>query len=268
MEDGDFCCSSFSLSDYLGLGLGGTLLDDHCDLDLQFGLSLSSLDELTESGPGPGDWEPVVTGSAGKTRESVSCVRDTPSLTSAPPQCSRCGTKFRHRKSVRRHEVTQPRCHQPGAHTTQLHFDMDQFSKTLRSELGKSPSCGSVGTEQDMDTIVPRTLHSCQVCAAVFSSQDKLQIHAEELQARLQCCHCSKRLGNRGKLATHHRSHTRHRPFQCGFCENSFTELSSLRKHTLTHGPRTHKCSRCGKAFVRPDYLRKHTSSGVCRKTH
>merc|ERR1719234_1530529 len=83
---------------------------------------------------------------------------------------------------------------------------------------------------------------------------------------RLCCCHCKKRFGSQNKLSTHHRSHTKQRPFACRFCEKRFTELSSLRKHTLTHGPPHHQCHRCEKAFVRKDYLKKHLNSAICLK--
>ena len=117
-------------------------------------------------------------------------------------QCNRCDKRFRHRSSVKRHQAIRPSCDSPGTNLTNLHLDMDQFCKTLTCEAVKCPvdiaRSAQSGTEQ----------YRCLVCSSVFSSQDKLQIHGEELQARLQCCRCNKTLGNRAKLVTHHRKHT------------------------------------------------------------
>jgi len=262
MEDsGD----SFSLFDYLGLGLGESPL---YDLDLDLGLELSELGEdLAETHS---------TETESKSTESVvPCLIDntfTAALTLPLFQCSHCDRKFHHRKSLRRHQMKQPHCGQHNIKLGHVQFDMEQFSKTLRANGKKNEKNGSQSDVRsgkmylEKDLGISRAVYRCQVCGTLFSSQDKLQIHTEELQGRLQCCYCSKILGNRAKLKTHHRSHTRQRPFQCEFCENSFTELSSLRKHILTHGPRRHQCHRCEKAFVRSDYLKKHINSNVCNQ--
>ena len=42
---------------------------------------------------------------------------------------------------------------------------------------------------------------------------------------RLSCCQCKKRFGSANKLSTHHRSHTKQRPFSCRFCEKRFAVL-------------------------------------------
>jgi hypothetical protein len=237
----------FSLCDYLGLGLGAQ--GDPFGFDLETIEALNpedvalGLDSMVPCLP---DWElplceaPVPTGEltvAGKCRPGSN-------------RCGRCGAGFQHRRSVRRHEAS---CCRVVKGPVTVTWDAEQFARTLRSCDG--PTRVATGP--------PLT---CPVCRALFSSEDKLVIHREEELARLRCCHCGKLAGSPAKLATHHRSHTKQRPFSCRFCEKRFTELTSLRKHTLTHGPPGHRCTRCDKAFVRKDYLKKHIHSGVCLK--
>jgi len=168
--------------------------------------------------------------------------------------CEKCGQIFQHLKSLKRHEASNTSCSKKPAPTL---WDSEQFSRTLTSNSSELVEGKEKGENLD-DT--------CSVCRENFSSSDKLLIHMEEHFSRLCCCQCKKRFGSQNKLSTHHRSHTKQRPFACRFCEKRFTELSSLRKHTLTHGPPHHQCHRCEKAFVRKDYLKKHLNSAVCLK--
>ena len=116
--------------------------------------------------------------------------------------------------------------------------------------------------------------YECEKCGKIFKHAKSVKRHKiktpscdrKEYSKLFQCCLCNKMLGNRQKLAAHHRTHTREKPFQCNLCEKMFAECSSLRKHLLTHGPRKYKCDYCNKCFVRKDYLYKHVKSNVCRR--
>lgn len=99
----------------------------------------------------------------------------------------------------------------------------------------------------------------CIVCDREFFDPPSLENHREYHLGTRECCRCHKVLGNKSKLLTHHRSHTKELPYACSLCSKSFAELSTLRKHEATHGERNFHCDICSKAFVRKDYLAKHS---------
>ena len=92
-----------------------------------------------------------------------------------------------------------------------------------------------------------------------FFDSSSLENHRDYHLRNRECCRCHKVLGNKSKLLTHHRSHTKELPYNCSLCSKSFAELSTLRKHEATHGERNFRCDICSKAFVRKDYLSKHS---------
>ena len=99
----------------------------------------------------------------------------------------------------------------------------------------------------------------CLVCDMEFFDSSSLENHRDYHLRNRECCRCHKVLGNKSKLLTHHRSHTKELPYNCSLCSKSFAELSTLRKHEATHGERNFRCDICSKAFVRKDYLSKHS---------
>ena len=103
------------------------------------------------------------------------------------------------------------------------------------------------------------TSTKCLVCDKEFYDAASLDNHRTYHLSNRECCRCHKVLGNKSKLLTHHRSHTKELPYHCSLCAKSFAELSTLRKHEATHGERNFRCNICTKAFVRKDYLAKHS---------
>ena len=167
--------------------------------------------------------------------------------------CKKCGKTFKHKKSLKKHNLRIPLC------------DSSYQTKTEGS-LIKIPDISKkiVNKFNFKVEVKPIKSNKCEVCNHDFSSSDKLQIHVEEYYSKYECCMCNKLLGNRHKLRNHHRTHTREKPFECRLCEKIFSECSSLRKHILTHNMKTFRCNNCGKSFARNDYLLKHLKSNVC----
>ena len=184
--------------------------------------------------------------------------------------CDKCGKTYKHRKSLKKHMQVTPNCELtqqniPG----RFYGDFEQLSKLICKASCKPVKQDSNDKKSDQepnDQEPNDHPDCCQICLIPLSSPDKGQIHREEYARVFQCCKCKKVLGNRQKLKSHYRTHTKEKPFQCNFCEKIFSECSSLRKHLLTHGPRKYKCDSCSKRFIRKDYLYKHTRTRVCLK--
>lgn len=122
----------------------------------------------------------------------------------------------------------------------------------------KSVSTRKRVTKKEIDIVVDEEETRCRVCDKEFYDVDSLVNHREYHLSNRTCCLCQKVMGNKSKLLTHHRSHTKELPYTCHVCEKSFAENSTLRKHEATHGERNFRCDVCSKAFVRKDYLAKH----------
>ncbi|KAG8889038.1 hypothetical protein FRB98_005935 [Tulasnella sp. 332] len=54
--------------------------------------------------------------------------------------------------------------------------------------------------------------------------------------------------------------------FECPGCDLTFTRLSALKQHMLSHtGEKPHSCQHCGRRFSLASNLRRHTSTGACK---
>eukprot|EP00095_Tigriopus_kingsejongensis_P005707 snap_masked-scaffold810_size94089-processed-gene-0.11 protein:Tk05707 transcript:snap_masked-scaffold810_size94089-processed-gene-0.11-mRNA-1 annotation:"zinc finger protein 674" len=111
------------------------------------------------------------------------------------------------------------------------------------------------------DTRDPTPESKCRVCQKEFYDMNSLNQHMTYNLTNRSCCLCHKVLGNKSKLLTHHRSHTKESPYECQLCGKRFSENSTLRKHEATHGAKQFHCSFCDKAFARKDYLLKHVQT-------
>lgn len=125
------------------------------------------------------------------------------------------------------------------------------------TEATSATTLGKRKREKELD-IVDEEETRCRVCDKEFYDVDSLVNHREYHLTHRTCCLCQKVMGNKSKLLTHHRSHTKELPYTCHVCEKRFAENSTLRKHEATHGERNFRCNVCSKAFVRKDYLAKH----------
>ena len=80
--------------------------------------------------------------------------------------CGKCGQRFQHLKSLKRHEATITTCSNK---PTPTFWDSEQFCRTLTSN--------SEWLQQEKEEIWG---DNCSVCRKTFSSSDKLSIHMEE----------------------------------------------------------------------------------------
>lgn len=178
-----------------------------------------------------------------------------------PYECSICGKFYTHRNTLARHQLLY--CRQLKIKTEnedltkmilKAEIVLDQPKKHTTPCKRKS----SVSSETESKVAKSGTSTKCQVCDSEFFDSESLENHRNYHLNNRECCSCHKVLGNKSKLLTHHRSHTKELPYNCSLCSKSFAELSTLRKHEATHGERNFRCDICSKAFVRKDYLSKH----------
>uniref|UniRef100_A0A8C6U5F9 Pleiomorphic adenoma gene-like 2 n=1 Tax=Neogobius melanostomus TaxID=47308 RepID=A0A8C6U5F9_9GOBI len=96
---------------------------------------------------------------------------------------------------------------------------------------------------------------TCLVCGALFSSQDKLRLHAlsHSGDKPFHCSqpHCPKAFSSKYKLFRHMATHSPQKSHQCTFCEKMFHRKDHLKNHLQTHDPNKEafKCDECGKHY-------------------
>lgn len=136
----------------------------------------------------------------------------------------------------------------------------DSSSPARPTKLAAAQKNTNCSSQSDNNVkLTGTTITKCLVCDMEFFDSSSLENHRDYHLRNRECCRCHKVLGNKSKLLTHHRSHTKELPYNCSLCSKSFAELSTLRKHEATHGERNFRCDICSKAFVRKDYLSKHS---------
>uniref|UniRef100_A0A3B4AAC4 C2H2-type domain-containing protein n=1 Tax=Periophthalmus magnuspinnatus TaxID=409849 RepID=A0A3B4AAC4_9GOBI len=108
----------------------------------------------------------------------------------------------------------------------------------------RCPPCREVGRASE-----------CLVCGALFSSQDKLRLHAlsHSGDKPFHCSQplCPKAFSSKYKLFRHMATHSPQKSHQCTFCEKMFHRKDHLKNHLQTHDPNKEafKCEECGKHY-------------------
>ncbi|KAJ2946742.1 hypothetical protein O0L34_g12802 [Tuta absoluta] len=137
--------------------------------------------------------------------------------------------------------------------------------------------------------VLPKQL-TCQICLTTFSDEADVNSHVNVhyvdskltpytlLQRPYKCEICRKRL-NKSQLIQHHRTHLNVNPFVCKHAGCKFVgkKQDGLRRHLLTHSPRTQVCEHCGATYKRHSELKQHMTRAhdtptpsdcrICRKT-
>jgi len=191
-----------------------------------------------------------------------------------PFQCQICGKYYTHRNTLARHQLLYcprlkiktetPESSPPHSaeELTKLILQAEVIipgkRKNEETTSGHQQCAHSHHSKVSKLTAKTKSDTKCLVCDKEFFDVKSYENHRDFHLKTRECCKCHKVLGNKSKLLTHHRSHTKELPYNCSLCAKSFAELSTLRKHEATHGERNFRCDICSKAFVRKDYLSKH----------
>ncbi len=180
-----------------------------------------------------------------------------------PFQCSGCGKNYAHRATLSRHQqhycqTLREKCREDSDVLFASPLLLEDLNRMREDEEVKSDLLPSLPKSSPALTAGECSPTQCRVCKLEFGDPASLANHSERHLDLRTCCLCSRVLGNRSKLLTHHRSHTKEAPYACPFCDKRFGEASTLRKHEATHGAKNFQCPLCDKGFVRKDYLSKH----------
>lgn len=120
----------------------------------------------------------------------------------------------------------------------------------------------------------------CELCTKSFTRQDSLEAHMKAAHSKLRpyvCTYegCNKAYSNSSQLLQHSRLHTGGKPYQCNFCDKSFTFANEHKEHIrdIHTNSTSHKCSYCHKLFSCEEELSLHKTKEhrveceVCNKT-
>ncbi|XP_055044333.1 zinc finger protein PLAGL2 [Misgurnus anguillicaudatus] len=134
---------------------------------------------------------------------------------------------------------------------------LEDENRRAATKVFGGPTAGR--TERELETEREKegrgSGNECLVCGTLFSSQDKLRLHAfcHTGEKPFHCSqpHCLKAFSSKYKLFRHMATHSPQKTHQCSFCEKMFHRKDHLKNHLQTHDPNKEafKCEECGKHY-------------------
>ncbi|XP_023648975.2 uncharacterized protein [Paramormyrops kingsleyae] len=170
--------------------------------------------------------------------------------------CPNCGRTFKQRKGLVSHLHSHSGQKPYACDVCHLHFTRpESVSKHRRLHSGVRP-------------------YGCPRCPRRFFRSDGLKSHmrthdgGERERERhgvtaapklCMCTHCGKAFSSVSQVASHERTHTGERPYECQQCHKRFRHAGALSVHRVTHQrERPHPCPQCPKTFRCSKHLKRH----------
>ncbi len=110
------------------------------------------------------------------------------------------------------------------------------------------------------------TSFECNQCEKKFTRKSNLKRHQDSVHSTVkpfECPHCSFSTKRKDILDRHIKEKHLGIKYSCEICNESFTQLASLRRHvnSVHNQEKTFKCSLCDDKFLRKDNLERHIKS-------
>lgn len=144
-------------------------------------------------------------------------------------------------------------------------------SPTLKSPLPNTKATDefvdaemhSVKSDPESLPTIRKRLLRCETCGANFRSRSEYNKHIKShAKYRYQCSLCSRWFEKRYQLNVHHKTHSGVKSFKCTLCERRYTTQINLDRHIriIHKRERQHTCSTCQQTFTQLASLRLHQS--------
>ncbi|XP_053682372.1 zinc finger protein 678-like [Sabethes cyaneus] len=196
--------------------------------------------------------------------------------------CRYCNKRFAAKFNLERHERN---------HERKITSDESFLNRRNKCFLCDSKPCDSKeALNAHLSIHVDKVPYSCEQCkdSSVITSVRLLNKHLashEEPEKPIKCVYCNERFISVGACQAHERTHTQEKQadeeavakieseristkiiivdgmkrYECGYCGNSYSLLSTLRRHENIHtGKIQYICKVCGKIFSKSSCLLQH----------
>lgn len=201
-----------------------------------------------------------------------------------PLRCEICDKYFKHRITLKRHQVTHMdkieldklkklKCHLCDYATRNSHnLKRHIFTHTGSEKKASCTKCSMKFSDKTqlkshMETHLDATQRikkfKCNVCGFAFALSGNLNRHIASKHSATKpfaCDKCPQKYSDPSSFKNHLRAHIE-TPNFCSQCPRRFAEKSELKKHMAAHKPKRFSCKLCPKKFSMKFDLKKHTKS-------
>ena len=157
-------------------------------------------------------------------------------------------------------ETFEGRQSENGDDFIRLTYSCDKFSEKFKSKKDLKKHKKSQHEE---------TEHTCNVCAAVFSTNHTLSSHIlkHKMGDRFKCNKCSKTFNDRSNFNRHYETHFPGKPLECKICGKMSSSRERLKGHLMGHmGTNPLQCTKCRRTFVWESDLKRYIESHTGKK--